>query len=80
MNSSNLASFAIRRTVTAAIVLAMVVIIIVALLNYNTCARIDAIKAEILQQINQEIIEKKIISQLLKRETRILKRECRKSL
>ena len=58
--SSGLRSFLVRRSLTAAGVLLVGVVIVVVLLNAGVCAGIDGIIAQIKQEIEAEIIEKKM--------------------
>jgi ABC-type microcin C transport system permease subunit YejB len=58
---NGLAAFVMRRSVTVILTLAVVVAIIVAILQFGLCAQVDAKLVEIRQQIEQEIIAKKII-------------------
>lgn len=50
-----------QRSIAVIISLAVVVIVIVALLNYGVCANIDATIIQIKQQIDQEIIDRGLI-------------------
>ena len=58
--SSGLRSFLVRRSLAAAGVLLVGVVIVVVLLNAGACAGIDGIIAQIRQEIEAEIIEKKM--------------------
>lgn len=58
--SSGLRRFLVRRSLAAAGVLLFGVVIVVVLLNAGVCAGIDGIIAQIKQEIEAEIIEKKM--------------------
>ena len=58
--SSGLRSFLLRRSLAAAGVLLVGVVIVVVLLNAGVCAGIDGIIAQIRQEIEAEIIAKKM--------------------
>lgn len=55
------AAFVMRRSVTGILTLAVVVAIAVVILQFGLCAQVDPKLVEIRQQIEQEIIAKKII-------------------
>ena len=58
--SSGLRSFLVRRSLAAGGVLLVGVVIVVVLLNAGVCAGIDWIIAQMRQEIEAEIIEKKM--------------------
>jgi hypothetical protein len=58
---NGLAQFLARKSLTAIISLVAVVAIIVALLHFGLCAQIDAKLVQISLQIDQEIIDKKLV-------------------
>lgn len=54
-------TFVMRRSIAAIITLVVIVALTVAIMQFSLCAQIDAILVQIRQQIDQEIIDNKLV-------------------